>query len=87
MPQTQMRWHKCFVKRLQKIEGVKILYPRQANSVFVELPVNVITQLRQEGWQFYTFIGTGGCRMMCSWDTQPTDVQELVAAITRLMPH
>ncbi len=70
---------------LSKIPGVRQLYPRQANSVFVELPTTVIDELRRDGWLFYTFIGTGGCRLMCAWDTQACDVQELAAAIARSM--
>ncbi len=67
--------------RLQGIEAVRQLYPRQANSVFVELPKQVMEGLRSEGWQFYTFIGTGGCRFMCAWDIQPQDVHALADRI------
>lgn len=62
---------------LQNVPGVRKLYPSQANSVFVELPPPVIDGLRAAGWQFYTFIGTGGCRLMCAWDTKVEDVQQL----------
>lgn len=59
---------------LKNIPRAKILFPRQANSVFVELEPAVIEALHERGWMFYTFIGKGGCRLMCSWDTQPEDV-------------
>src|ERR1043165_9184374 len=52
---------------LSEISEVKILFPRQANSVFAELPPHVIAALREAGWNFYTFIGQGGCRLMCAW--------------------
>ncbi|MCI0535781.1 MAG: low specificity L-threonine aldolase [Verrucomicrobiales bacterium] len=71
-----------FVKDLA---GVKILFPRQANSVFVELPSHVINGLRERGWMFYTFIGKGGCRFMCSWDTTPQDVQSFVDDMKTLL--
>lgn len=70
---------------LAEIPGVKILFPRQANSVFADLPPHVIHALRQEGWKFYTFIGQGGCRLMCAWDTQEQDVLEFVADLKRLL--
>src|SRR6185295_14871489 len=54
---------------LRGVPPVKFLFPRQANSVFAELPHPVIEGLRARGWMFYTFIGAGGCRLMCSWDT------------------
>jgi len=34
--------------------------------------------MRHLGWRFYSFIGSGGCRLMCSWDTQPEDVHQFV---------
>jgi threonine aldolase len=63
---------------LRKLPGVTLLFPRQANGVFAELPATAIAALRAKGWLFYTFIGAGGCRFMCSWDIQPEDVHALV---------
>jgi threonine aldolase len=34
---------------------------------------------------FYTFIGQGGCRLMCSWDTRREDVDALVADLKPLL--
>ena len=56
------------------IPGVKLLFPHQANSVFVDLPKPVIKALWDKGWMFYNFIGEGGCRLMCTWDTAEEDV-------------
>jgi len=72
---------KLLEQRLRDVRGIKQLYPTEANSVFVEMPPKLINRLRNEGWQFYTFIGTGGCRLMCAWDTRPDDVERLVEAI------
>jgi len=66
---------------LAGLPGAKLLFPRQANGVFVELPLPAIEKLRACGWKFYTFIGAGGCRFMCSWDTQPEDVDLLAADV------
>ena len=59
--------------------GVPLLFPREANGVFAELPPDAIAALRAKGWLFYTFIGAGGCRFMCSWDSEPADVEALAA--------
>ena len=67
------------VRRLPAGLGQRVLFPRQANSVFVELPPPAIETLRDRGWRFYTFIGQGGCRFMCSWDTTPQDVDDFAA--------
>jgi threonine aldolase len=64
---------------LAKIPEAKILFPRQANSVFAELPDPAIRAMWERGWMFYTFIGTGGCRFMCSWDTTEEDVRDFLA--------
>ena len=70
---------------LQDIAGVKILFPTQANAVFADLPPYVIHALRQTGWKFYTFIGQGGCRLMCAWDTTEGDVDLFVSDLKRLL--
>jgi len=66
---------------LTAIEGIRILYPRQANSVFVEMPGEVAERLRAAGWRFYSFIGSGGARFMCSWQTSTEDVMQLAEAV------
>jgi len=70
---------------LQEISEVRILFPTQANAVFADLPPYVIVALRQAGWKFYTFIGQGGCRLMCAWDTTEDDVDRFVADLKRLL--
>jgi threonine aldolase len=67
--------------RLRQLPEIKILFPRQANAVFAELPRPVIERLRAKGWKFYTFIGAGGCRLMCAWDTTEADVEQFTADI------
>ena len=69
---------------LSAIPGIEVLFPRQANSVFVELPLAMIEALRDRDWRFYTFIGEGGCRLMCAWDTRPEDVSAFVQDVRRL---
>ncbi|MGE3311926.1 MAG: threonine aldolase, partial [Limisphaerales bacterium] len=61
-------------RALRPMPGVRLLHPTQGNAVFVDLPAHALPRLRQLGWHFYVFEGETGCRLMCSWDTQPTDV-------------
>jgi hypothetical protein len=49
--------------------------------------------LRARGWLFYTFIGAGGARLMCGWDTAPEtvdrfldDLRDLVGATGIVTP-
>lgn len=69
----------------KQFKGVKLLVEPQANSVFAELPQPIILGLRQAGWQFYTFIGEGGCRFVCAWDTEPEAVNRLLGDIKHLI--
>jgi len=64
---------------IRDLDDVRILFPRQANAVFAELPQPVVDDLHGRGWRFYTFIGQGGCRLMCAWDTREEDVRDFVA--------
>jgi threonine aldolase len=63
------------------IPGVRKLFPTQANAVFAELPTAAIDALHAKGWHFYTFIGAGGARLMCAWDTTEESVRALAADI------
>jgi threonine aldolase len=74
-------------KLLAGINGVSIMYPRQANSVFVAFPEAVAADLRAAGWHFYSFIGSGGARFMCSWQTTERDVYQLAEAVRLAASH
>lgn len=63
--------------RLRQVPGVEITHPRQANAVFVAMPQPLIEGLKARGWYFYTFIGSGHARFMCSWSTLEADIEAL----------
>ncbi len=67
--------------QLLNIVGVELVFPREANAVFVKLPETVIQSLKAKNWQFYTFIGVGGVRLMCSWNTTQARIDELIQDI------
>ena len=62
---------------LKETAGIDPMFPVQANSVFAELPPTVLAGLRDRHWDLYNFIGVGGTRFMCAWDTQPSDIERL----------
>ncbi|WP_437879940.1 threonine aldolase family protein [Pseudomonas sp. LRF_L74] len=66
---------------VKDIPGVRLMFPVEANGVFLQLSELAIERLRAAGWRFYTFIGAGGARFMCSWDTEEQRVRELAQAI------
>lgn len=63
---------------LRDIPGAQLLFPVEANGVFASLPPEVLEGMRARGWRFYTFIGAGGARFMCSWDTPLESVERLL---------
>ena len=73
-----------FYDHIKDLPQAEVLFEPQANGVFVELPQDVITGLRAKGWLFYTFIGEGGCRFMCSWDLLPETVDRLADDMAQL---
>ncbi|MGQ0657114.1 MAG: threonine aldolase family protein [Chromatiales bacterium] len=73
-------------QRLASIPAARILYPCEANAVFVDLPANVCEGLHQRGWHFYNDVGPdGAARLMCSWDTRGEDIDALIADIKTLL--
>ncbi|HVT83434.1 MAG TPA: low specificity L-threonine aldolase [Phycisphaerae bacterium] len=64
------------------IPGVRVLNDVQANALFLDLPLKVQVALRTKGWEFYTFIGETGIRLMCSWDNTEQDVQDFAADLS-----
>lgn len=68
-------------KSLQEIRGVTLLQPAEVNAVFASLPDACHARLAERGWHYYTFIGRGGARFMCSWATTELDVDALLADI------
>lgn len=59
---------------VSELPHINVMFPQEANAVFVEMPREIIKAMHDRGWKFYTFIGEGGCRFMCSWDTSSGDV-------------
>ncbi|QYM79939.1 threonine aldolase [Horticoccus luteus] len=61
-------------RELGAFPALRLLAPVEANAVFVELPPAVAQGLFARGWHFYAMMGEHGYRLMCSWATQPADL-------------
>jgi threonine aldolase len=64
---------------LAAIPGVRVVHPCESDAVFAAMDPALIEALRGRGWVFYTFIGSGQARFMCSWSTSDDDIRALVA--------
>ncbi len=74
---------RLLVEKVAGLPGVALMFPTEANAVFLKLSPTLADALRQRGWQFYTFIG-GGARFMFAWDAEPARVQALVDDLREL---
>ena len=68
-------------KQLREIAGLKILHPRQANMVFVQLPSAIAEKMFAGGWMFYSMTGQDDYRFVCAWDTTEEDLRTFVAEL------
>jgi len=57
----------------------QLAFPREANALFLHLPNEIAEQLRRRGWQFLKFVEPDIYRLMCSWATTETEIEEFVA--------
>ncbi len=62
-------------EQLLQVPEVRLVHPVQANAVFVQMPERLIEALHAAGWHFYTFIGSGHARFMCSWQSREEDIR------------
>jgi threonine aldolase len=68
-------------QKLSQIPQVKIIYPVEANGVFVQVPHRVIAKL-QERYFFYVWSEEESVvRWMCSFDTTEEDVEQFTAVV------
>lgn len=66
--------------QIEGLPGVELMFPVQANAVFLQAPPPLVENIRVRGWSFYTFIG-GGPRFMFAWDSDVSCVDQLAADI------
>lgn len=66
---------------VEQVQGVRIVYPVQANSLFVQLPREVWHRL-QKRYFFYDWDEDADVvRWMCSFDTTKQDIHDFVTAL------
>ncbi len=70
---------------VEKVEGVKIMYPVQVNSVFAQLPREVWHRLQQRYFFYDWDEEQDVVRWMCSFDTTEEDIHEFVVALQEEM--
>jgi threonine aldolase len=57
----------------------ELLYPVEANEIFVRFPEHALARLEAQGFQFYRR-GGGVIRLVTGFATEPADVASFIAA-------
>jgi threonine aldolase len=70
-------------RRLAQAAGRRLVYPVEANEVFLKVTPAEAAALRSQGFDFYDW-GVGEARMVTSWDQDLSSVDQLAEAIRRL---
>jgi len=75
------RQAKALEKGLAAMDGVRILYPVEANELFVEMPADLRERLWSRGHQFYAWPNEGplACRLVTSFSTSDDEVARFLA--------
>lgn len=63
---------------VRKVNGVQVMYPVQANSVFAQLPREVWQRLQQKHFFYDWDFDADVVRWMCSFDTTEEDIAQFV---------
>jgi threonine aldolase len=80
--QMAKKLYEGVVEIAAKSSLVTVPNPTQANAVFPILPADVTNKLLED-YRFYVWNqATGQVRWMCAWDTQESDVDGLLAALS-----
>src|SRR5437870_3714404 len=67
--------------RLQNEAKIDIVFPVEANLVFVRMNEPSVRDLHARGWHFYKFIEPDVHRLMCSWSTTDREISDFIADI------
>ncbi len=73
-------------KRLRDHAKIDIVFPVEANAVFVRFTNEFAAELEKRGWHFYKFIEPDVYRLMCSWATRAEEIDRLLGDIERVRP-
>jgi threonine aldolase len=68
---------------LAEAAGGRLLYPVEANEVFIKLSADEAAKLRNIGFDFYDW-GDGQARLVTSWNQSAEDIRPLAEAIASL---
>ncbi|HEU5245894.1 MAG TPA: beta-eliminating lyase-related protein, partial [Candidatus Udaeobacter sp.] len=69
---------------LQRKANLEVVFPVEANAVFVRIDGQLVRGLQARGWRFYKFIEPDVYRLMCSWSTTDEEISNLIADVVAI---
>jgi threonine aldolase len=67
---------------LQRKANVEVVFPVEANAVFVRMNDEVARGIQARGWCFYKFVEPDVYRLMCSWATTESDIGDFIRDVS-----
>lgn len=67
--------------QLRSKAKVDVVFPVEANAVFVRMSDQLVSNLQRRGWHFYKFIEPDIYRLMCSWAVTDQEIIDFVADV------
>jgi threonine aldolase len=85
----QIATHSCHMagqltNELKKFSNLKIVYPVESNAVFVQIPKNLVKEIRKDYFFYVWDEKDFTCRLMMCWDTQVDDIAAFAERIGML---
>ncbi|UBM62347.1 low specificity L-threonine aldolase [Candidatus Sulfidibacterium hydrothermale] len=81
------RMARLLAERLRQFSAVQITRSTDANGVFAIIPESVIPELQKHYFFHIWDETTGEVRLMCSWDTEPEDIDAFTSVLAHLLPE
>ena len=70
--------------QLKREAKIDIVFPVEANAVFLRMPEQMVTELHARGWFFYKFIEPDVYRLMCAWSVREEEISRFVKDVKDL---
>jgi threonine aldolase len=78
------RMARQLANRLQTEAKIDIVFPVEANAVFMRMNDQIMRDLHLRGWHFYKFIEPDVYRLMCSWSVTGQDISDFMSDVAAL---
>jgi threonine aldolase len=72
---------RSLAQKITKLAAGELVYPAEANEIFIRLPERAIDRLEADGFGFYRY-GDGVIRLVASFATSEAEIETFIGALT-----